>query len=429
MDENSKKEKIKETLKIAGLCIGVLLCMAILAFVMFNVFKNINHKDVQTIAEAKTDDSAKEQNEEEVLDLLNPETLDEQENTVEEDKKEENNLTEEEKQKLEEQRKKQEEENKKQQALKYPYWIKVNCAANTVTIYGKDANNNYTVPIKAMVCSVGSSTPRSGVYKTPQKARWGTLIGPVWGQYCTRITGQILFHSVPYIKKEDPSSLEYWEYDRLGEQRSLGCIRLTVADAKWIYDNCPLGTSVEFYSDASNPGPLGKPGYQRVTAAGDPYKGWDPTDPNPNNPWLHKAEIERQQKEEEERKAREEAERKAKEEAERKAKEEAERKAREEEEKNKVVVPYVVGLSETAAKNALKDFTVEVRFSEDRNDGLVVSQSLTKGTKVNKGTKIIITVNKITSNPGNNVVSNTVTNNNTVINNNQVGNTISNNTI
>ena len=183
---------------------------------------------------------------------------------------------------------KRQEELKKQQATaptgEFAYYIKVNYLANTVTIYGKDANGYYTVPIKAMNCSTGRSTPRSGVYRTPQKARWGTLIGPVYGQYCTRITGQILFHSVPYVNYNDNSSLEYWEYDRLGEARSLGCIRLTVADAKWIYDNCPLQTQVEFYG-SYDPGPLGKPSTPKISGAAEYLRGWDPTDPDVNNPW------------------------------------------------------------------------------------------------------------------------------------------------
>ena len=31
---------------------------------------------------------------------------------------------------------------------------------------------------------------------------------------------------------------------KLGRRASHGCIRLTVEDAKWIYDNCPAGTTV-----------------------------------------------------------------------------------------------------------------------------------------------------------------------------------------
>ena len=413
MDENLKKHRIKDVLKVVAICAGVLVCVAAISFGMYSFFKAKNENNVQAVAKSEQPSN---QNEEEVIELIDPETIDEEQ--LEEEKEEETeeineeNLSEEEKQKLAEERKKREEELKKKQeearkaqSQGKPFWIKVNCAANTVTVYGKDGDGNYTVPVRAMVCSVGSSTPRSGVYHTPQKARWGTLIGPVWGQYCTRITGQILFHSVPYLKQNDPSSLEYWEYDRLGTQRSLGCIRLTVADAQWIYNNCPLGTSVEFYSNASNPGPLGKPGITPVSNAGEPYRGWDPTDPNPNNPWRNKlkrdeeerkAREEAERKAEEERKAREEAERKAAEEANRKAEEE--RKAAEEAKKNEITIPNVVGKTESAARNDLKDLTVTVKYSEDanKNDGIVLSQSINSGTTAKKGDKITITVNKIT---------------------------------
>lgn len=163
------------------------------------------------------------------------------------------------------------------------YYIKVNLAANTVTIYSKDNNNEYTKPIKAMVCSVGTATPTSGKYNITYKYRWLALFGNVYGQYSTRIVGSILFHSVPYYSTE-PNTLKYKEYDKLGTKASAGCIRLTVADAKWIYDNVASGSTVEFYSDASNPGPLGKPTAQKIS--NNEYRDWDPTDPDSRNPWL-----------------------------------------------------------------------------------------------------------------------------------------------
>lgn len=175
-------------------------------------------------------------------------------------------------------------EKKEQPVNKNPYYIKVNYGSNVVTIYALDVNGNYTVPVKAMLCSSGKDTPRSGVYKTPAKYRWILLIGDVWGQYSTRITGGILFHSVPYTAKS-PSSLKANYYDKLGYSVSAGCIRLTVADAKWIYDNCPIGTQVEFYS-SSNPGPLGKPTTMKISGYPTYLKQWDPTDPDPNNPWI-----------------------------------------------------------------------------------------------------------------------------------------------
>lgn len=281
MEEELKNKDVKNKLIIGGICIAVIAFVIIFSTVLYNFFCNINKKieerTIETVANNNQDEeeiTIDSETEEEEIDIsIEEEVPAEEENKQEENKKEE--------QKKEE--KKQQEQNK---VSNYPYYIKVNYRANTVTIYAKDKEGNFTVPVKAMVCSTGRSTPRSGVYRTPQKSQWGNLIGS-YGQYCTRITGQILFHSVPYLTKYDKTSLEYWEYDRLGETRSLGCIRLTVRDAKWIYDNCPLGTSVEFYS-SSNPGPLGKPPAQKISNAGYPYYLWDPTDPDPNNPWRNK---------------------------------------------------------------------------------------------------------------------------------------------
>lgn len=167
---------------------------------------------------------------------------------------------------------------------KYPYYIKVNRLANCVTVYKQDENGKYTVPIKAMICSVGkniNSTPK-GVFKTSAKYTWRYLYGDQYGQYATRITGPILFHSVPYSQaKKDTLKTNY--YNNLGKGDSMGCIRLTCADAKWIYDNCAIGTTVEIY-DSSDPGPLGKPGSIKIDV-NSPYAGWDPTDPDSANPW------------------------------------------------------------------------------------------------------------------------------------------------
>ncbi len=163
------------------------------------------------------------------------------------------------------------------------YYIRVNYSANCITIFTKDDEGNYTKPYKAMICSSGKSTPKSGTYKITYKYRWLSLYGGVYGQYSTRIVKNILFHSVPYYKQR-ADTLEYEEYDKLGTTASAGCIRLTVRDAKWIYDNITSGTYVEFYSDPSNPGPLGKPKAQKISGDID-NRNWDPTDPDKNNPW------------------------------------------------------------------------------------------------------------------------------------------------
>lgn len=158
------------------------------------------------------------------------------------------------------------------------YSIIVNKTNNCVTVYDSQG-----VPIKAMICSVGKNpqdTP-TGTFTTSQKYRWRYLFGNVYGQYATRICGHILFHSVCY-KKQYEASLKTEEYNKLGTPASMGCIRLTAVDAKWIYDNCPIGTKVTVLNRDTDP--LPKPKAIKLTEKAT-YPQWDPTDPHPNNPW------------------------------------------------------------------------------------------------------------------------------------------------
>lgn len=157
------------------------------------------------------------------------------------------------------------------------YIAMINRTTCTVTIYAKDGDNGYIIPVKRFACSVGlPSTPTpTGTYRTLAKYRWHELMGPSWGQYCTRIVGGVLFHSVAGSNTTS-YNLNPSDYNMLGSPASHGCVRLCVRDAKWIYDNCKLGMQVTIY-DSSWPGPLGQGEVYRIT---DPNQNWDPTDPN-----------------------------------------------------------------------------------------------------------------------------------------------------
>lgn len=165
-----------------------------------------------------------------------------------------------------------------------PYCIKVNKTHNVVTIYTVGDNGYYNVPVKAMICSVGETgnTPE-GLFELGGREEWLALEGDVYGQYATVITGSFLFHSVPYFT-QDKGDLEIEEYNKLGSSVSAGCVRLSVIDAKWIYDNCGEMTFVEIF-ESDYIGPLGKP-VAAVISSGGSVGNWDPTDPDRENPYM-----------------------------------------------------------------------------------------------------------------------------------------------
>ncbi len=165
-----------------------------------------------------------------------------------------------------------------------PYCIKVNRKMNVVTIYTLDDEGYYTIPYKAMVCSVGVSdkTPRGTFHLQSDRYEWRELVGRVYGQYAVRIKNSIMFHSVPYYSPQK-DQLESEEYNKLGQAASKGCIRLSVADSKWIYDNCDKGTIVQIF-DSDYIGPLGKPDSITLNLQ-DERSCYDPTDETEDNPW------------------------------------------------------------------------------------------------------------------------------------------------
>lgn len=272
----------------------ILIVICIVAVIGIIFFKHSKKIETSTTSEPEEQNYSKEIEENSYNDIINNSVSNEIKNEVKEVKNEvnENIIS------NENQNKKNNNENKQnntsndknevqQSSTKYPtgktkYYIKVNYGANAVTIYKKDENGYYSIPVKAMVCSCGTATPKSGVYKTSKGYEWGTLEGGTFGRYSTRIIGGILFHSVPYTS-ESEDSLEYWEYDKLGTTASLGCVRLSVADTKWIFDNCEVGTQVEFYT-SSDPGPLGKPTAKKISDNVE-CRNWDPTDTSSNSPW------------------------------------------------------------------------------------------------------------------------------------------------
>ena len=133
-----------------------------------------------------------------------------------------------------------------------PYAVTVDVRNQVTTVYGRDENGEYTIPVKRMICSTGLKATPSDVGEwtlNGRTARWCYF--SKWGshaQYWTRINQNIAFHSVIY-NQVDYNAMSVKSYKKLGQRASHGCIRLLVNDARWIYDNVGKGTVVTITED------------------------------------------------------------------------------------------------------------------------------------------------------------------------------------
>ena len=103
------------------------------------------------------------------------------------------------------------------------------------------------------------------------------MVNDTYTQYATRLGAglPILIHSIIY-DAANPMTVWASTYNNMGIARSAGCIRLVSGDAKWVYDHCTLGTTVQVYN-SSVAGPFERP----TIAAEIPFEQtWDPSDPN-----------------------------------------------------------------------------------------------------------------------------------------------------
>ena len=123
--------------------------------------------------------------------------------------------------------------------------ISVNKAMQMVTVFGKDGNENIR-PLRHFLCSTGAPmglTPNGTfsakplVYSTPDNPWYFFSLNNCWILYCTQLTGNICFHSVPF-NGLGVHTLSHSGYQAMGSPASHGFIRLLIEDAKFIWENC-----------------------------------------------------------------------------------------------------------------------------------------------------------------------------------------------
>lgn len=134
-----------------------------------------------------------------------------------------------------------------------PYFIEVDVANQLVKVFTRDQNNEFTNLSKVFWCSTGTKSFPSevGVHVlTGRKAR--SALFPTWGnataRWWMRITPEIAFHSILFSSS---GAISMKSVNALGRRASHGCIRLSMADAKWVYDHIEKGVEVWIHEDAA----------------------------------------------------------------------------------------------------------------------------------------------------------------------------------
>jgi hypothetical protein len=167
-------------------------------------------------------------------------------------------------------------ENEEETAGSYIMRVFYDCFV--AVVYEVDSNG-YEIPVRTMIIGPGTDTNDyiwGNSFRLTPAGEWISFSAwnpPVPVRYVTSISGDYFFHSVAYYTYGDPSSMKTWQYDALGGPVSAGCIRMTVADARWVYYNAYAISSCHFHVSSD--------GYEIGYYYYPPqnYDGWDPTDP------------------------------------------------------------------------------------------------------------------------------------------------------
>lgn len=127
------------------------------------------------------------------------------------------------------------------------YKIYVNTKESYVSVFGW-VNGGFNKEVQHFICSCGadkSPTIKGNFTLEERRGEWYQIShDPVgWVQYAYRFVGHYYFHSVLFSKKGSTKPTAHSQED-LGTNVSAGCVRLSVEDCKWIYENCEVGTPV-----------------------------------------------------------------------------------------------------------------------------------------------------------------------------------------
>ena len=128
------------------------------------------------------------------------------------------------------------------------YCIKINNQENFAIIYKMDDNNEYTIPVKAFSVSVNEDTPLGETFIS-KKSLWWKVSDVSFCRYASKLDNSEVLYSASYFYNDTPNSLNKNSYNNIGNPSIDGSIHMTVANARWIYENCGINTPVYISDD------------------------------------------------------------------------------------------------------------------------------------------------------------------------------------
>ncbi|UQZ85523.1 Putative L,D-transpeptidase YciB precursor [Paenibacillus konkukensis] len=127
-------------------------------------------------------------------------------------------------------------------------WLDVSIGDQKVYVKDGDKVLYSMVMSSGLDTSPDNTSPQGTYYIEPERGDWfyskkakeGAMYWVSWKNH-----GEFLFHSVPM---DEERHVIVDEADKLGQKASHGCFRLSIPDAKWIYDHVPKQTKVVVHS-------------------------------------------------------------------------------------------------------------------------------------------------------------------------------------
>jgi len=161
------------------------------------------------------------------------------------------------------------------------YRIEVDLTNQICTVYGIYDNGTTKALMSEWVSTArkGKTTP-VGNFKIQgasggRKAKYRTAKlsgGKTYAEYACRFTGAKMMHGVPWKARNTKGYVYKGEFNKLGSVASAGCVRMPIKLARFIYNNCPIGTPVKVFKGTKGKYPMGKPVKYTATSNVDPTR-------------------------------------------------------------------------------------------------------------------------------------------------------------